>query len=270
MPLVEIIQNLIHKLEVGAGPRFFRITALLLVVLALVLRYDFHAYRNLATPEGMDAAQLARNIAEGKGYTTLFIRPLSLYLVQNHNEAAISACVNQRELRFRAPQQSASGPRQSAGLSGPAGGLDERSCPFTTPWTRQVPFGPRTGRFQRYQPDFLIAVFNQILLAVAIVLAFFLARKLFDAGVAWLSAALMMGCELLWRFSVSGLSTMLLLVIFLGLTWCILKIEEAAREPQPRQNRLLGLAVAAGAVDGRGCADPLRVRLDDHSRDRVF
>ena len=49
MPLVEIIQNLIHKLEVGAGPRFFRIAALVLAVVALAMRYDVHAYRNLAT-----------------------------------------------------------------------------------------------------------------------------------------------------------------------------------------------------------------------------
>ena len=95
-------------------------------------------------------------------------------------------------------------------------------------------------------------MFNQTLLVAAVVLTFFLARKLFDAGVAWLSAILMIGCELLWRFSVSGSSTMLLLVIFLGLTWCILKIEEAAREPQPRLNRLLGLAVAAGVLTGMG------------------
>ena len=51
---------------------------------------------------------------------------------------------------------------------------------------------------------------------------------------AWLSALLVLGCALLWRFSVSGLSTLLLMVIFLGLTWCMLKIEELAREPQPR------------------------------------
>ena len=80
----------------------------------------------------------------------------------------------------------------------------------------------------------------------------FLARKLFDTSVAWLSAILVLGCELLWRFSVSGLSTMLLLVIFLGLTWCILRIEEAAREPQPQFGRLLGLAIAAGVVTGVG------------------
>ena len=95
-------------------------------------------------------------------------------------------------------------------------------------------------------------MFNQILLLVVVVLTFFLARKLFDANVAWLSALLTLGCELLWRFSVSGLSTMLLLVIFLGLTWCLLRIEEMAREPQPRTNWLLGLAVAAGVLTGVG------------------
>jgi hypothetical protein len=71
MALADFTQNLIHKLEVGAGRRYLRVIALVLVVAALILRYDFHAYKNLYTPEGMDAAQLARNIAQGKGYTTL-------------------------------------------------------------------------------------------------------------------------------------------------------------------------------------------------------
>ena len=56
-------------------------------MLALVVLYNLRAYRNFSTPEAMDSAQLARNIADGKGYTTLFIRPLSLYLVQENNEA---------------------------------------------------------------------------------------------------------------------------------------------------------------------------------------
>src|SRR5271154_2054217 len=87
MPLSQLIQMLIHKLEVGAGSRYLRIVALALGVIALAFLYDIRAYRNFATPEAMDAAQLARNISEGKGYTTLFIRPFSLYLVQKHNQA---------------------------------------------------------------------------------------------------------------------------------------------------------------------------------------
>jgi hypothetical protein len=124
--------------------------------------------------------------------------------------------------------------------------------PFHYAVDSKTPFWSENGTFSRYQPDFLIAAFNQILLLAAIVLTFFLARKLFDPGVAWLSAGLMIGSELLWRFSVSGLSTMLLLVIFLGLAWCLVRAEEIAREPQPRSGRLLGLAVAAGVLTGVG------------------
>jgi len=260
MPLLEIIQNLIHKLEAGAGARFFRITALLLVVVALSMRYDFHAYRNLATPEGMDAAQLARNISEGKGYTTLFIRPLSLYLMQKHNGTGTPLSltnVNSDFARLKTTHPDLANPPVYPVL---LAGL-MKVLPFHYPvelkksfWSENDDTGRMPGgrKFSRYQPDFLIAVFNQILLMAAVVLTFFIARKLFDAGVAWLSAILMIGCELLWRFSVSGLSTMLLLVVFLGLTWCILKIEEIAREPQPRPNRLLELAVMAGVLTGVG------------------
>jgi len=260
MPLVQIIQNLIHKLEAGAGPRFFRMTALLLAVMALFMRYDFHAYRNIATPEGMDAAQLARNISEGKGYTTLFIRPLSLYLVQKHNEAGTPLALTNTNFDFAhiktAHPDLANPPVYPVLLAGLM-----KVLPFHFPvelkktfWSENDDTGRMPGgrKFLRYQPDFLIAVFNQILLMAAVVLTFFLAQKLFDAGVAWLSAILMIGCELLWRFSVSGLSTMLLLVVFLGLAWCILKIEEIAREPQPRLNWLLGLAVMAGVLTGVG------------------
>jgi hypothetical protein len=251
MPLAEIIQNLIHKLEAGAGPRFFRVTALLLAVLALVLRYDVHAYRNLATPEGMDTAQLARNISEGRGYTTLFVRPLSLYLVQKHNEAGAPVALTNANFDFAhvktAHPDLANPPVYPILLAGLM-----KILPFHYGMDLKGAFWSDNGRFSRYQPDFLIAVFNQLLLVAAIVLTFFLARKLFDSGVAWLSAILMIGCELLWRFSVSGLSTMLLLVIFLGLAWCLVKIEELAREPQPRLNRLLALAVAAGALTGAG------------------
>ena len=251
MPPGEIIQNLIHKLDVGAGRRFFRITAVLLAVVALAMLYDVHAYRNLATPEGMDAAQLARNISEGKGYTTLFIRPLSLYLVQKHNAggtppALINASYDFMRIQTAQPDL-ANPPVYPVLLAGLM-----KILPFQYAVDLKSPFWSDNGRFGRYEPDFLIAVFNQILLMAAIVLTFFLARKLFDASVAWLSAILMIGCELLWRFSVSGLSTMLLLVIFLGLTWCLLKIEELAREPQPRANWLFGLAAAAGVLTGAG------------------
>ena len=251
MPLRELIQMLIHKLEVGAGSRYLRIVALAMGVVALAFVYDLRAYRNLAAPEAMDAAQLARNISQGKGYTTLLIRPFSLYLVQNHNEAKSPFALTNAAFDFAqiktAHPDLANPPVYPLLLAGLM-----KALPFDYKVNLKKPFWTNNGKFWRYQPDFFIAIFNEVLLLVVVVLTFFLAKKLFDSNVAWLSAILTLGCELLWRFSSSGLSTMLLLAVFLGLTLFLLEIERGARESQPRAGWLLGLAAAAGFLTGIG------------------
>ncbi len=246
MPIRELIQFFIHKLEVGGGARVLRLFLLLLVIFGVGVLYDLRDYRNLSTPEGMDAAQLARNISTGQGYTTKFIRPLSLYLVQRQNEGkgpTGAGTTNFDFARIQAHPDLANPPVYPLVLAGLM-----KVLPFH--WTVDLKgaFWSDNGRFSRYQPDFLITVFNQMLLLAVAVAVFFLARKLFDQNVAWLSAVLTICCEVLWRFSNSGLSTLLLILIFLGLTWCVLKIEELAREATPRQNHLLGWVILAGAT----------------------
>ena len=82
------LQDLIHHLEVGAGMKSFNRTLLwassILAVLLVLGAYDLRAYRNFASQEAMDAAQVGRNLAQGRGYTTLFVRPLSIYLIEQH------------------------------------------------------------------------------------------------------------------------------------------------------------------------------------------
>ena len=252
MPLRELIQNLINMSETDRGSRFLRLLVLGLAVVGLVLVYNLRAYRNLATQEAMDSAQLARNIADGKGYTTLFIRPFSLYLVKSHNEAKYAAAPATNNLDFAHIKSTphpdlANPPVYPIVLAGLM-----KVLPFHYPIELKKSFWSNNNQFWRYQPDFQIAMFNEILLLAVVALTFFIARKLFDVNVAWLSALLTLGCELLWRFSVSGLSTMLLMVVFLGLIWCMLRIEEMGREPQPRATWLLGLAFAAGGLIGVG------------------
>ena len=251
MYIGELVQNLIHKLEVGAGQRVLRVTVLALMVLGLMVLYNLRAYRNFSSPEAMDAAQLARNIADGKGYTTLFIRPFSLYLVKKNNEARqagapVSAGADFAQIQAPHPDL-ANPPVYPTVLAGLM-----KVLPFHFDVEMRKPFWSGDGRFLRYQPDFVIAVFNELLLLVVVALTFLLTRKLFDPAAAWLSAALVLGCALLWRFSVSGLSTLLLMSLYLGLTWCILKFEERARDPQPRTEWLFLLAAAAGVLTGAG------------------
>src|SRR6266498_4097459 len=110
----------------------------------------------------------------------------------------------------------------------------------------------KNGRFWWHPHDFLIGLLNEALFFCVVVLTFFLTRKLFDSNVAWTSAVLLLGCELLWRFSVSGLSTMLLLLIFIGLLWCLVLLESEVREPKAGAGRLFWLAAAIGLLAGLG------------------
>src|SRR5580765_6288696 len=88
------LQDIIHHFEVGAGSRSinrsFRIAICVVGVLALVAAYDLRAFRKFSTQEAMDSAQLARNLADGQGFTTLFVRPLSIFLIQNRNQNQVS------------------------------------------------------------------------------------------------------------------------------------------------------------------------------------
>jgi len=247
------LQELIHKFEEGEGSRYVKVGALVLTLLALAVVYNAREYRNFAAPEAMDAAQVARNLAEGKGFATQFIRPLSLYLVERRLKGKLavmseSAPKEQREalldvLRLKAPHPDlANAPLYPLVLAGLMKML---------PFQFAIPAMRERG-FERYQPEVLIGLFNQGLFFVSLVLAFFLARRLFDPGVAWVSVAILAGSDLLWRYSVSGLSTMLLLVIFLAVIGCLVRLERGLREEQRGAPWLIAWAVAAGLGVGLG------------------
>lgn len=244
------LQELINQLETGMGARVMRVALVILAVVGMGLLWDLRALRDFSAPEAMDAAQVARNLAQGKGYTTLFIRPFSLYLVQTHNEARSAGSQSAPGTDFAHIQTGhpdlANPPVYPTVLAGLM-----KLLPFNFNVETSKPFWSDSGRFQRYQPEFLMDIFNELLLMVVVVLTFLLARKLFDSTVAWISTVLVFGCAQLWQFSLSGLSTMMLIVLFLGLAWCIWRIEALARET-PGGGRLLGWVAAAGALTGVG------------------
>jgi 4-amino-4-deoxy-L-arabinose transferase-like glycosyltransferase len=73
---------------------------------------------------------------------------------------------------------------------------------------------------------------------------------LFDEEAAWIATLCLLGVELLWRFSVSGLSTMLLLLIVSGLFWLMHLLETEARQQKPGLKRIVFLSVGAGLLVG--------------------
>jgi 4-amino-4-deoxy-L-arabinose transferase-like glycosyltransferase len=254
------LQEMIHRFEVGAWARYLRISLSCLAVALLVVGYNWRSFRNMNSVEAMDAAQVARNLSRGKGFTTLFIRPLSIHLVKTRSEARRGTPYggpNTDDARLKQMHPDlANPPVYPCVLAGlmkvlPFHYAVDKTHPFWSAPARQ-PTRENPRQFWRYEPDFLISLFNQVLFFAVIVLTFYLTRKLFDAGVAWTSAVLLLGCELMWRFSVSGLSTMLLLLIFTLLTWCLVGIESEAREPKGGPGRMFLLAAAVGLLAGLG------------------
>lgn len=240
------LQDIIHKFEEGGGTRYVRWGVIALLVFSFTVAYNLRAFRNMGTEEAMDSAQLARNIAEGKGYSTSFIRPFSIYLIKKRNLETGRHETDIAQLRGNHPDI-ANPPVYPLVLAGLL-----KVVPLDYTVQTATRFWSKLGQFQRYKPDFLISAFNQLLFFVLIVSVFYLARRLFDAQVAWLSAVILFGTELLWRFSVSGLSTMLLMLIFSGLIWVLVLTDEEARATASRPGRLLLLGLLAGLTVGVG------------------
>src|SRR5580698_2334365 len=82
MIISERIQDLVHKTETGIGPRILWTLVVLMILGGMTAWYDCWAYRGFSAPDPLDAAQVARNLADGHGYTTQVIQPFSLCLLQ--------------------------------------------------------------------------------------------------------------------------------------------------------------------------------------------
>jgi len=226
------IQTAIHSLTTGLGARLVRLVFVLIVVGATGGLYDVLCYRNLANREAMDMAQLGKNLAEGKGYTTLCVRPFSMFLLQKHR--------GDHSPQLKTPHPDITNPPVYPGLLAAVFKMLKAEY-FVMP----------AKGFSVFKPELAVAILNQVLLLGAGLLLFLLAEKLFDNATAWATAIIFVGTEMLWRFSVSGLSTMLLLLLFLALVWCLVWLDQWTRHGRS-DAQMVSLAATMGALVGVG------------------
>ncbi|EEF57726.1 ArnT family glycosyltransferase [Pedosphaera parvula] len=245
------IQDWIHRAEEGGGTRYLKYALIIFAFVAMILSYNYRGFKNMSNLESMDAAQLARNISEHKGYKTQFVRPFSTYLLQKaavekYGPLPVGNLEDRAQLHAMHPDIS-NPPVYPLALAGLM-----KVVPFKYSVSSPKSIWNRAGAFWMYEPDFAISVFNQFLFFIGVVLVFFIARRLFDSAVAWTSAAVFFGTDLFWRFSISGLSTMLLIVIFLVLVLGLILLEQAARDGKWKESSLLALAATVGVCVGIG------------------
>ncbi|MBE86308.1 MAG: hypothetical protein CMO69_01080 [Verrucomicrobiales bacterium] len=234
-------QEYINSIEAGKAATLIRYAVLLLMLVGASLVYNINFTRNFTAPEAMDSAQLARNIAEGYGFKTQFIRPVAIDMLRQTGN------LTEEELKKSFPD--ITHPPLYPLLLGS--------------WMKLMPFkfeiDLNNSEPKRYQPEVLIYLFNQILFFLALLQLFRLGKKLFDSLVAWCSSLVFMGSELYWQFSASGLSTMLLLVLFLALMKALVRFEEMAILQSAEgtrmkfSSRFFCMTCWIGALVGLGC-----------------
>jgi len=229
------LHDWIYHWEEGGGAKVLKVTAAILGFIALAALVDALAYpaQCFSNEEAMETAQLARNLARGKGYTTETVRPLSIYLLRKQAPPGQAADVLNRPV-----PDLATPPAYAVLLAG---------LMYVLPFD----YVANQNQAWYFAPDRWISIFNQGLLFAAVFLLFCIARRLFDLRVAWVSAALLAGSDLFWKFSLSGLSTMWLMVVLLAAVLALVRLQERELK-QSEGFGSLALAVCVGACIGVG------------------
>jgi hypothetical protein len=212
-----------QELDAGMMVRRALFLVLLIGLTAYFLGLDF---KGLSTSKGMEQAVVAREIAKGNGFTTTAIKPLAWKQVEKRMKDEKGPSVQLDLLALPDTYHAPLNPLVNSLVLGMAKGT----------WT--------LGEKQAvYTPDVLIAGTAMVLLLASIGITYLLVSRIFDARIGGVTALLMLLCELLWKFSQSGLPQILMLFLFSFGTYFLYKAVE--NEAQGRGN-ILWLALTGG------------------------
>ena len=199
----DTVQRLVHGLEAGGAAIWFRRGLAVLVVIGLAVFYFMHEFQGLATSQAMDQAQIGRNIARGQLWKTNLVRPRAIGQLQKKG----------KDVKQKIWYDTYNAPLPPL--------VDAIALyPVKSKW-KMSPFDVT------YVGDKMIAIVQILFFIASIVVLFFIARRLFDQRVALLACALVLICDTIWQYSLSGLPQMMLLFFFSLTIYCLLRAIQA-------------------------------------------
>jgi hypothetical protein len=183
-----------------------------LVLIALTLGNLFTLFRGLSSPQAMDQAQIAREIARGNGFTTKMIRPAAYSQAEAaQKKSGVSF------IKFEDTYHSPLNPLLTAAVLKLVGAVD--------------PGAWQMGESELIFPlDRLIATISTLFFLMAIGVNYLLIARVFDGKIAAVCAILMLFCESFWNYSLSGLPQMLMLLLFSCAIYFVYRAVEATSE----------------------------------------
>jgi hypothetical protein len=198
----DAIQRAVHALEAGGLAVWVRRGLLVVAVITVALIYLFH-FRGLATSQAMDQAQIGRHLASGHGFKTSFVRPRAIAQLQANGKNVAQ--------RIWSDTYNAPLPPLVDAIA---------LLPMRSHWQM-------TSRDLVYTGDKAIVTMSILLFIGSVVLLFFIARRLFDQRLALLACGLVLMCDAMWQYSTSGLPQMLMLFLFNGTLYALVRAVES-------------------------------------------
>ena len=196
---MKTIQDWVYNVEAGPLRLWLVRIALLLLVLGMSAYIGIREFNGLRTFEAMDLAQQARQLAEGKGFTTLVIRPLALWQVRSNLENSAPPVTDFPET-----------------LTPPLYPVLLAACFKAGMISNLIPFelsSEALKGFRIFPPDTVVLALQLVLLVGTAFLIYGWAQRQFDIGTGVLAVAFFLGSSPVWTHAVSGGAT--LLVVFL-------------------------------------------------------
>ena len=213
-------------MEEGRWVKWIRLGALLAVMLAMFGAYIFDPwywglYKGLNHPKAIEQAQIARELARGHGFSTKMIRPLA-YSQFKTNTGDFPAD------RIPDTYQAPLWPMTLAPAL-----LAIRKCPDAIwpfcEWPYRTAVKDRWEMSTReyvYVNDRVVSAVAMIFFFLSILIYYFLVRRLFDHHLAIWTVLLMLGCNLFWEYSMSGLPQMMMAFLFSGALYFLVRAIE--------------------------------------------
>ena len=173
------LQDWVYSVEAGPIRLWLVRIALVLMVVGMSAFIGIREFNGLRTFEAMDLAQQARQLAEGKGFTTLLIRPLALWQVRANLEANAPPVT--------AFPETLTPPVYPVLLAaGFKAGMISKVISF------ELSAEALKG-FRTFPPDLVVLVLQLVLLVAAAFTVFFWAQKQFDLGTGVLAVVFFLG-----------------------------------------------------------------------------
>ena len=222
-------QEIIHWMEQGRGATWLRRAAIVFGALLLTMVYSWRQFHGIPTEFVMQQAVLARQLAQGEGFTTLVNYPQTYAVLQRRGEP------------FREKQpypELHNAPLYALTL---AAGF--KLMPGSIWAHRPV---PPDG----WGPDYVVLAVNLVWFWVAVGLVWRLAKRLFDERAAWLAALATAVSVTLWQQTVTLTGLPVFMVLMLAVFNVLARVEEERTDFPAVTRRALLRVAALGALGG--------------------